>query len=133
MTIFENAYVKIAFDVSIPCLEWIGKQYIPSAEFRNSEEKLLQTYREYTKKFPMLPMCIDARLIGVISPKDTQWVAEVIVPQAIDAGLKKEAFIVAEGLSKMTVSHYKSATGASVEIGMFLSVDDAKNWLKKGK
>ena len=133
MTIFENAYVKIAFDVSIPCLEWIGKQYIPSAEFRNSEEKLLQVYREYTKKFPMMPICIDARLIGVISPKDTQWVAEVIVPQAIEAGLKKEAFIVAEGLSKMTISHYKLETGQPVEIGMFLSVDDAKDWLKKGK
>ena len=131
MTIFENAYVKIAFDVSIPCLEWIGKQYIPSAEFRNSEEKLLQVYREYTKKFPMMPMCIDARLIGVISPKDTQWVAEVMLPQAIDAGLKKEAFVVAEGLSKMTITHYKSATGVSVEIGMFNTIEAAKAYLKE--
>ena len=132
MTIFENAYVKIVFDVSIPCLEWIGKQYIPSAEFRNSEEKLLQAYQEYTKKFPMMPMCIDARLIGVVSPKDTQWVAEVILPQTIEAGLKKEAFVVAEGLSKMTITHYKSATGALVEIGMFNTIEAAKAWLKKG-
>ena len=133
MKLFENEYVTIAIDENIPCLEWIGKQYMPSAEFRASEEKLLQFYQKYKKKYPTMQVCIDARLVGVVSPKDTQWVAEVILPQVIEAGLTKEGFVVSEGLSKMTITHYKSATGKSVEIAMFPTVEAAKNWLKESR
>ena len=127
MKSYENEYVMIDIDKSVPCLVWIGKKYMPSAEFRQSEEKYLQCYLEHCKTYPNLPLFIDARNIGVLSPKDTQWVVDTILPQLVDAGMTREAFVVAKGLSKMTVTHYKTAAGATVEIAEFETIEIEKD------
>ncbi len=133
MELFENEYVTLSIDESVPCLEWIGKkEFIPSNEFRLSEQKSLQLYLEYAKQYPKMQWFVDARFIDVVSPKDTQWVIDEILPQFAAAGLTKEAFVIAKsGLGKMTVNYYKSKAGQTIEIRMFDSVETAKSWLKE--
>jgi hypothetical protein len=133
MELFENEYVKLSIDESVPCLEWIGKNgFIPSEEFRLSEEKSLEFYRAYKKTYLKMEWFVDARYIDTIFPKDTQWLVDEILPQFAAAGLTKEAFVVSESaLGKMTVDYYKSAAGQTIEIRMFDTVEAAKNWLKE--
>ncbi len=132
MKLFENEYVTISIDESVPCLEWIGKKFIPSDEFRASEKKSLEFYQEYKKKYPRLEWFVDARDIGPISPADTQWVAIEILPNFAEAGLKKEVFVVpTSALGKMAVKNYISDVGKTVEMKVFDKVNEAKNWLKE--
>lgn len=133
MELFENEYVKIAIDESVPCLEWVGKKaFIPSTEFRLSEEKSLQFYREHKKKYPKMEWFVDARHIDAIDPADTQWVIDEILPQFAKAGLTKEAFVIPESaLGIITVNHYKSTSGHTIEIELFKTGRAAKNWLKE--
>ena len=132
MKLFENEYVILSIDEQVPCLEWIGKKgFLPSEEFRRSEEKSLQFYHEYHETYPGMQWLVDARQIGAVSPEDMQWVADKILPQFVAMGLTKEAFIVPEKeLGKMTVNYYQSTVGQAMTIRVFDSIDVARKWLK---
>ena len=131
MNLFDNDYVTLSLDETVPCLEWIGKGYVPSKAFRDSEEKSLQFYLQYKGRYPRLEWFVDAREIGPLSPQDTQWVADAILPKFAAAGLKKEAFVVPTGvLGKMVVKDYESKAGTKIEVQVFDTVEAAKNWLK---
>lgn len=132
MTLSDNEYVKISLDTKTPCLEWIGKKYMPSAEFRASEERSLKFYQQYKASYPNLQWYVDARKIGAISPFDTKWVANVLLNKFAEAGLSKEAFVIPQSaIGKMVLRNYISTTGKKIEISIFDSVVDAKNWLKQ--
>jgi hypothetical protein len=74
---------------------------------------------------------VDARDIGPVSPTDTQWVVEKILPQFAAAGPTKEAFVVPKSaLGKITVKNYRSDAGKIIEIEVSDSVEATKNWLK---
>ena len=130
---YEDEYVELAIDEDIPCLEWIGKiGFISSKEFRLSEEKSLEFYLEYNATYPNMGWFVDARAIGALSPMDTQWVIDEILPKFAAAGLKKEAFVIPKSaLGKITVDQYKSNAGHIIEIRMFGSAKAAKAWLKE--
>jgi len=131
MNLSDNEYVTISIDESVPCLEWVGKQFIPSKEFRASEEKSLEFFLQYKKKYPRLEWCVDARDIGPVPPQDTQWVADNILPKFLAAGLKKEAFVVPKSaLGKISVKNYTSHAGKVLEIMMFGTIEEAKDWLQ---
>jgi len=131
MILFENDYYALSLDTEIPCLEWIGKKFIPSAEFRESEIKSLEYFMKFKLQYPALEWFVDTRNIGPVSPTDTQWVAEEILPQFAKAKLTKEAFVVPiTSLGKMAVKNYSSKAGEIVEIQVFASPKEAKEWLK---
>ena len=132
MLIFESEYLDLSIDANVPCLEWIGKKFIPSKEFRASEEKSLQAYLQYKNTYPNMQWFVDARNIGPISPEDTQWVIDKILPEFAAAGLNKEAFVVPKSaIGKMTVKNYASDAGRIIEINVFESVEAAKKWLQE--
>jgi hypothetical protein len=132
MKLFDNEYVTLSIDESVPCLEWIGKKYMPSKEFRASEEKSLQFYLEYKDKYPRFEWFVDARDIGAVSPANTQWVVDEILPRFAAAGLTKEAFVVSESaFGELTVKDYMLKSGEMIEIKVFDTVEAAKNWLKE--
>jgi hypothetical protein len=131
MRLFENAYVSLSLDERVPCLEWTGKKFIPSAEFRHSEKIYLQYYLQYQPYYPNLQLFVDARLIGAISPEDTQWLAEIMLPQFVKAGVTKEAFWVTKVLTQMSVKQYKAEVGKLAKIAIFDTVEAAKIWLKE--
>jgi hypothetical protein len=132
MKLFDNEYVTLSIDEMVPCMEWVGKKFIPSNDFRASEEKSLEFYQEYKKKYPRLEWFVDARLIGPISPADTQWVVDNILPQFSEAGLKKEVFVVPKSaLGQMAVTDYVSGAGQTIEMKVFDTAEAAKDWLKE--
>ena len=133
-TLFSNEYFTISIDESVPCLEWIGKKFMPSEAFRLSERKSLEFYLEYKDKYPNMEWFVDARYIGVVLPEDTKWVVDEILPQFVENGLTKEAFVLPKSaISQLMLKRYKKeATSAGyIEIGTFDNIEDAKNWLKK--
>lgn len=132
MKLFENEYVRLSIDTSVPCLEWIGKGFMSSQDFRTSEEKSLQFYTEYKDRYPHMEWFVDARNIGPMSPEDTAWVAEKILPKFAEAGLTKEAFVVPKSaLGRIVVKDYVSKAGKTIEMQIFDTVEAAKGWLKK--
>jgi hypothetical protein len=133
MELFSNDYVTISIDRGVPCLEWIGKKFISSAAFRESEEKSLSFYREHVGNFPNLQWYVDARKVGAISHEDTEWVAKTILPQFAALGLKKEAFVVPESaFGKVAIDDYMSESGDRIRIEVFDSEAKAKAWLTEG-
>jgi hypothetical protein len=132
MELFENDFYRLSLDESVPCLEWYGKRYMPSNEFRESEEKSLQFFKEYKAKHPNLQWFVDARDIKVIPEEDTEWVANVILPQFASSGLKKEAFVVPKSaFGQVAIENYTSAAGETIEIEVFDEASKAKAWLKE--
>ena len=133
MELFENDCVKIAIDESVPCLEWIGRKgFIPSIEFRLSEERSLELYLKHKAKYPKMEWFVDARYIDAVDPEDTQWMVDEILPQFAEAGLTKEALVIPESaLGKITVNHYMSLSGHPIEIRLFQTAEAAKNGQKK--
>jgi hypothetical protein len=130
MKLYEDEFITLSIDESVPCLEWIGKKFMSSEEFRLSEEKSFQFYKQFKGKHSRLEWFVDARNIGPIATEDTQWVAEKILPQFAAAGLKKEGFVVpTSAIGKMVVRNYMSNAGKVIEIQVFGTVEEAKNWL----
>jgi hypothetical protein len=131
MVLFDNEFVTLSIDESVPCLEWIGKKYMPSEEFRASEEKSVKFFLMYKGKYPLLEYFVDARKIGPISPQDTKWIVEELLPKLVAAHLKREAFVIpVSAVGKMIVKNYGSNAGAMIEVKTFDAVDAAKEWLK---
>ena len=64
MELFDNEFVTISIDKSIPCLEWLGKKFMPTEDFKISEEKSLDFFIKYKKIYPKLEWFVDAREIG---------------------------------------------------------------------
>ena len=130
MDLFENDYVKISIDESVPCLEWIGKKFISSEAFRESEEKSLQFYREYVGKYSNLQWFIDAREVGAVLKEDTDWAAHYILPAFASLGLRKEAFVVPKSaFGKLAIDDVMTENKEKVVIRVFDSVTSAKAWL----
>ncbi|PIE33753.1 hypothetical protein CSA56_10535 [candidate division KSB3 bacterium] len=131
MKLFENEYVTLSIDENIPCLEWIGKKYMPSEAFKESEEKSLELYLKYKDRHPGMQWFIDASEVGPVSLQDTEWVIENILPQFAAAGLIKEAFVMpTRAIGKITVDNYRSDAGETIEIELFDTTEAAKDWLK---
>ncbi len=131
MKLFENEFYRISLDTVTPCLEWIGKKFMPSDQFRESELKSLDFFIQYKSKHAKLEWYVDARDIGPISPADTKWVAEEILPEFSKAGLSKEVFVVpGSALGKMVVNNYVSRSGHTIEMNVFDTEVEAKKWLK---
>jgi hypothetical protein len=131
MKLHENDSICLSLDEKVPCLEWIGKKFLSSEEFRQSEEKSLEYYLQYKKQYPGLGWFVNASQVGAVSPRDTQWVAQEILPKFAAAGLKKEAFVIESNASgEMTIQTYESQAGQIIEIKMFNNGDAAKSWLK---
>jgi hypothetical protein len=131
MMLFDNEYVTLSIDESVPCLEWIGKKYMPSEEFRASEERSVKFFLMNKGKYPLLEYFVDARDIGPISPQDTQWIVDELLPKLIDAHLTKEAFVIpVSAVGKMVVNNYGNNAGKMIEIKTFSTVEAAKSWLR---
>ncbi len=130
MKLFENDLYELNLDIQTPCLEWIGKKFMVSSDFRESELKSLELYKKHKPAYPGLEWYVDARNIGPIAPEDTKWIVDVILPEFAAAGLRKEAFVVPKSaLGRLVVKNYTSKAGDIIEIKVFPSEKEAKTWL----
>jgi len=132
MMLFENDFVRISIDRDVPCLEWIGKRYLPSQEFRAAERRSFECYMAHKDTHPGLQRFIDTRHIGVVAEEDTTWAAAEMLPKFAAAGLRKEGFVVpSTSMMEATMHNYVSTAGETIQVGMFDDEATAKAWLRK--
>ena len=108
--------------------EWKG--FATSAEFRSA---LLTGVRAMRERH-VISYVSDGRKAKLVLPEDEKWAREVWLPQAVTAGLKRMAVVVAStGLSKMAyedAAHAMDSHGLSMRT--FDSVETATTWALTG-
>jgi hypothetical protein len=75
----------------------------------------------------------DARKVKVIVHEDQKWIKEVWMPLAIDAGLKRIAFVTAtSGLGKLNIEDVAGLLDAGrLQSGTFDSMAAARKWVSQ--
>jgi hypothetical protein len=129
-TFLDEPYMSIRWRAvpKILYAEWKG--YATSAEFRAA----LLTGVRAIKERHVVAYVSDARKAKVVMPEDEQWGREVWLPQAVAAGLKRMAIVVApSGFAKHA---YESAATQMDAHGLsmrtFDSVASATVWAQSG-
>jgi hypothetical protein len=105
--------------------EW--KAFATSEEFRGALTKAIEVIRSRRAG------CFvnDIRKLELITDEDQRWILQTWTPQAVAAGLKRIAIVIAHtGLSKMAVEEmFKEQASARVESRTFDSLPDAMQWV----
>ena len=105
------------------------KAFATSEEFRGALTKAIEVIRDRRA------VCFvnDTRKLELITDEDQRWILEIWTPQAVAAGLKRIAIVIAHtGLSKMAVeTMFKEQASARVESRTFDSLPDAMQWVAR--
>ena len=105
--------------------EW--KAFATSEEFRGALTKAIEIIRDRRAR------CFvnDTRKLELITDEDQRWILQTWTPQAVAAGLKRIAIVIAHtGLSKMAVEEmFKEQASVRVDSRTFDSLPDAMQWV----
>ena len=87
--ISEYDHARIYYDAALKLgiIEW--KQKPSNTEYQSTFEELIT----FSKKNPIENFLSDIRNQGVVSPENRKWFESVMIPKAIDHGLKRAATI----------------------------------------
>jgi hypothetical protein len=87
--ISEYDHARIYYDATLKLgiIEW--KQKPTNTEYQSTFEELIT----FSKKNPVENFLSDIRNQGVVSPENRKWFESVMIPKAIDHGLKRAATI----------------------------------------
>lgn len=126
----DESWVTIRWDGKHKCLHTEWKAFATSAEFRAALMKALAAI----KKKGAIAYLGDGRKVKVIVRKDQEWVNEVWVPLAAEAGLRRVALVTsASGLGKLNVQDAVSLVGdRGLLMHRFDSVPAAEEWIAEG-
>lgn len=107
--------------------EW--KAFANSAEFRAGLLKGVQAIRDHRAA----AYVSDARKVKVIVHQDQKWIKETWMPLALQAGLKRIAFVTApSGLGKLTVEDVAAAVPSlGLQSHVFDSMAAARKWISE--
>jgi hypothetical protein len=105
--------------------EW--KAFANSAELRAALLKGVRAIRENRA----VAYVSDARKLRVIVHDDQQWIKATWMPLAVEAGLKRIAFVTAAtGLGKLTIEDVSGlVNGDRLQSGTFDSMEAARRWV----
>ena len=125
--LLDEPWVRITWDPSLNCLRSEWKAYATSAEYRAALLTALRTL-ESTQLTTYLS---DARKFKVLVHEDQDWFANVWIPRAVRAGLRRVAFVTAEaGLGKVTVEDVVAREkNQRVDMQAFQSMGTAQAWI----
>lgn len=87
--ILDNNYAQVSYDPSLKMGMVAWKQKASNTEYQHAFHVLL----EHIKKNPMVNFLSDIRYQGVVSPENRKWFESVIIPQAIELGVKHGAVV----------------------------------------
>ena len=107
--------------------EW--KAFATSEEFRGALTKAIEAIRDRRATW----FVNDTRKLELITDEDQRWILQTWTPQAVAAGLKRIAIVIAHtGLSKMAVeTMFKEQASARVESRTFDALPDAMQWVAR--
>lgn len=105
--------------------EW--KAFATSEEFRGALSRAIEVIRDRGAK----SFVNDTRKLELITDEDQRWILQTWTPQAVAAGLKRIAIVIAHtGLSKMAVEEmFKEQSEARIESRTFDSLPEAMQWV----
>lgn len=89
---------------------------------------------EFLKEYKATRWLSDIRNEGVVSPANSKWMQEEMLPKAISYGLKKIAAVLkADVFQEFYVKNIsKQAAKSNQLMKYFDSIEDANKWLKEG-
>jgi hypothetical protein len=127
MTQFNEHYLAITHDASVPCVIMQWKSFATSQEFRkglNSGLHMVNTHKVGN-------WLADLRKMDVIDPEDEQWSNTDWFPRALQAGIRKMALIPSEDVfNNMAVENIMSQVTSNLQVHYFKDLESAKAWLK---
>jgi hypothetical protein len=128
--LLDNAQVRLQLNADVPALEWIFKKdhFLTSEELRRYLDIYLEYYRQYRPQFDTLGGLYDTRFFMSMSPEDAAYAASVNTPLLIEAGLRREAFIIPEDVfGQLSLEDYSAQ--AQLQTANFTTLEDARAWL----
>ncbi len=127
--IFENEKVKISYHSDLNNIAIVWKQLHDADTYRFVYE---QAYNAMVEN-KATSLFSDIRKQGVVSPANTKWLQETLIPKAVKDGLKKVAVLMdADVFKKYYMSNIaKSLKKEGSFTKYFDNQEDAISWLKE--
>jgi hypothetical protein len=123
----DEPYLSIRWDSVHQHVHTEWKAFANSAELRAGLLKGVRAIREHRA----VAYVSDARKVKVIVHDDQQWIKETWLPLAVDAGLKRLAFVTApKGLGKLNIEDVAGLVDENgLESRTFDSMAAARKWV----
>lgn len=124
MKLFENDYSKINHLAESKTLVQVWKKFCMPEDFRITQIKTVELFK--AKK--CVNLISDTTNAGVLRKEETEWAAQTITPQLIEAGLKEINFVVPNNVfTQMTLKNLHKQEQGSLPLNYFPNVNDALN------
>ena len=125
----DEPWITIRWDGTRRCLMSEWKAFATTVEFRAALMKVIDTIR----KKRVRGYLSDTRKLRLIVERDQKWAHDVWAPLAVEAGLKRLAFVIAEsGLGKLTVEELvRMENDQRLLIHTFDAFGPARRWIEE--
>lgn len=119
---------SVDYDVDMPGVVMIWRGYATSAVFRAANEQVLHTIGERRAK-KLLGDITEFVLIGA---EDQDWLNNVWLPSAMEAGLRMVALVTPNFyFNRVAVENVvKKVDPTRLQVAYFATRDEAREWLK---
>jgi hypothetical protein len=138
MVLLENEWIRVKIDEDVPVLihQWLQE---PSPEvFKEELQSVQKIFLDKKNEFVGLKWLADTKLLGQRSYEEEQWLEQTWEKLLFeDAGVKVHAVILGDDIfadysmekfKAMAAKHYEEK---GVKLGVFLTEENAMNWLKE--
>lgn len=126
--ISDYDYAQIFYDPAIKLGTVVWKRKPENSEYQNAFEVII----EYSKKHPIDNFLSDIRNQGVVSPENRKWFESVMIPKAIDNGLKRAAVIFDGNVFKKYYINMiiQVINKFGIPLKLFSTEEDAVKWFQ---
>lgn len=126
--ILDTDYAEISYDRELKIGMIVWKRKTTTEEYQYA----FITVLEYAKKFPADNFLSDIRNQSVVSPENRKWFEEEMLPNAIEAGLKRVAVVFDGNVFKKYYLNMilKVTNKFKLPMKTFNSEEEAIEWFK---
>lgn len=125
MVLYSKPYVTIERDDQLKCLTQNWKGFATSEKFREAINATLNIF----KQGGIEKLISNTKDFSLVKKEDTDWVAQVVIPQMVKHNLRYMAFVVPSNVfSKISVDNFKEEADKVVSIRYFDDLNKALEW-----
>jgi hypothetical protein len=126
--IFDYEYAQILYDPSVKLGILVWKRKPENSEYQNAFDVMI----EYSKKHTVDNFLSDIRNQGVVSPENRKWFESVMIPKAIDNGLKRAAVVFDGNVFKKYYINMilQVINKFGIPMKLFSTEEDAVKWFQ---
>jgi hypothetical protein len=124
--IYDYDYAQVFHDPTIKLCTIVWKRKPDNSEYQNAFEVMI----EYSKKHTIENFLSDIRNQGVVSPENRKWFESVMIPKAIDNGLKRAAVVFDGNVFKKYYVNMiiQVINKFGIPLKLFSTEEDAVKW-----